>query len=48
LRKLAWRHRESCQTRHTWATIYIMNANAAYVAKQMGNSPELVVGVYAR
>jgi integrase len=37
LRKLGLRHRESCQTRHTYATIYIMNgANAAYVAKQMG------------
>lgn len=49
LRKLGLRHRESYQTRHTYATIYIMNgANAAYVAKQMGNSPEMVFGVYAK
>ena len=49
LRALGLRHRECYQTRHTYATIYIMNgANGAYVAKQMGNSPEMVFGVYAK
>ena len=49
LRKLGLRHRENHQTRHTYATIYIMNgAKGAHVAKQMDNLPEMVSGVDAK
>jgi hypothetical protein len=46
LRKLGLRDRENHQTRHTYATIYIMNGpNGAHLAKQMDNLPEMVLGV---
>lgn len=49
LKALGIRYRDARQTRHTYATQALMGgANPAYIARQLGNSPEMVLRVYAR
>lgn len=50
LRRCGLRHREQYQTRHTFATMCLMNgANPAWVARQMGHkSLKMFFEVYAR
>lgn len=49
LKRLGMRYRNFYQCRHTYATLNLMaGANIAWIAKQLGNSPEVCSRVYAK
>lgn len=49
LRKVGIRHRKAYNTRHTFATMYLMaGATPAWIANQLGNSVIMVTTVYAK